>query len=138
MDKIISLARQIESLNTELLNNIKAEISKVDWKTESTKSLIFENPLPYYDIFGDEYRTIFIHEISNVSDNKNSLRYRYKIDNANNNIMFNDELYINENEGVLILYAIAKHLKTTNVYSGHMVRYDSPSEKLGLMWEKVI
>lgn len=131
MEKIVSLARQIENLNIELLNSIKAEISKVNWKTENTKSLIFENPLPYFEDFGDEHRVIFIHEISNVSENKNSLSYHYKTDGSDNR-MFKSELWVDTDEGLNLLYNIAKHLENTNVYEGHILRYDSSSERLGL------
>lgn len=131
MKKISTFAKQIENLHTELLNSIKAEISKVEWETERTKSLVFGKPMPHFDF---ERGIMSIHEISSITEDKTSLCYHYTTDGTDR--MFKGELWAKPNEGLNLLLEIAKYLQYTDIYGGHILRYDSPSEKLGLMWER--
>lgn len=137
MKEIIALAKHIEHLDIKLLNTIKAKIAKVDWRNLKTKSLVFAEPLIHemqvLEEDGHYTQTIYIYEIFNHTSEK-ALSFRYT-EKRYNNEMFNDDLWIDEDNGSYLLHQIAKHIEHTDVSEGHILNWHTPSEKLGIAWE---
>lgn len=138
MEEIIKLNNYIQTFNERLLSLIKERINKVDYPNNDLKAIVFDNPLIIDAInFSDDdtfYDKEFIHELKYTESSK-KICYRYK-NPRHSEHMYNEILSIDDDNDIILLHKIAKHLETTGIKDGHITRYDKPSEIIEIGYNK--